>query len=56
MLLVLALFYASAHLLTGRYTWARAVAWLESDIGDQHRFPERTVPAGDRVSALPRGP
>lgn len=47
--------YLAAHLLTGRYAWARAVAWLESDIGDQHRFPAREVPAGDEVSPLPPG-
>jgi CubicO group peptidase (beta-lactamase class C family) len=55
-LLVLGLLYASAHLLTGRYAWARAVAWTESDIGDQHRFPARTIEAGPDVSPLPTGP
>lgn len=48
--------YLAAHLLTGRYAWARAVAWLESDIGDQHRFPAREVPADVDVSPLRRGP
>lgn len=56
LLVVLALLYGAAHLLTGRYAWARAVAWLESDIGDQQRFPARTVEAGDQVSPLPVGP
>ncbi len=50
------LLLVSAHLLDGRYAWARAVAWGESDVGDQFRFPARTIPAGDQVSALPRGP
>ena len=47
--------YGAAHLLDGRYAWARAVAWGESDTGDQLRFPARTVPAGDEVSPLPTG-
>ena len=56
LVLLLAAFYGSAQLLTGRYAWARAVAWTESDIGDQHRFPARTIRAGDEVSPLPTGP
>ena len=56
LVLLLGLLYGSAHLLTGRYAWARAVAWLESDIGDQQRFPARTVPNGDEVSQLLTGP
>ena len=56
LLVVLGGTYLAAHLLTGRFAWARAVAWLESDIGDQRRFPAREVPAGDDVSPLPRGP
>jgi CubicO group peptidase (beta-lactamase class C family) len=48
--------FAAAHLLTGRYAWARAVAWQESDVEDQFRFPARTVPAGERTSPLPAGP
>lgn len=47
--------YGAAHLLTGRYAWARAVAWGESDTADQFRFPERTIPAGTDVSPLPAG-
>ncbi len=53
---VLAAFYGSAHLLTGRYAWARAVAWGVSDVGDQDRFPARTIEAGAQVSPLPTGP
>lgn len=55
-LVLVAATYGAAHLLTDRYAWARAVAWLESDIGDRHRFPARTVAAGDRASALAPGP
>ena len=47
--------YGAAHLLAGRYAWARAVAWGESDTGDQFRFPARDVPAGTEVSPLPPG-
>ena len=56
LLLGAAAFYGAAHLLDGRYAWARAVAWGESDTGDQFRFPARTVPAGDDSRPLPRGP
>ena len=56
LLLGAAAVYGAAHLLDGRYAWARAVAWGESDTGDQFRFPARTVPAGDDSRPLPRGP
>jgi CubicO group peptidase (beta-lactamase class C family) len=56
LVLLLGLVYGAAHLLTGRYAWARAVAWMESDVEDQFRFPARTVPAGQPVSQLPTGP
>lgn len=56
LVLLLGAVYGSAHLLDGRYAWARAVSWMESDIGDQHRFPARTIEAGDEVSELPTGP
>jgi CubicO group peptidase (beta-lactamase class C family) len=48
--------YGSAHLLDGRYAWARAVAWGESDAGDQFRFPSRSIDAGGSVSPLLGGP
>ncbi len=44
--LVFALLLAAwlgAHALTGRYGWARAIAWLGSDVGDQYRFPSRAI-------------
>ena len=56
LLVLLGTAHLAAHLLTGRYAWAWAVAWLESDIGDQHRFPAREVAAGLDVSPLRRGP
>ena len=29
--------------------------WREADVGDQYRFPARTIPAGDDASSLPAG-
>lgn len=52
--LVLASF-GTAHLLTADFAWARAVAWQESDVEDQFRFPARIVQTGDEVSPLPKG-
>ncbi|MGN6578356.1 MAG: hypothetical protein ACTHKG_21985, partial [Nocardioides sp.] len=48
--------YGGVHLLTSRFAWARSVAWMESDVGDQHRFPAREILTADRASALPKGP
>jgi CubicO group peptidase (beta-lactamase class C family) len=47
--------YVWAWLSTDDSTIARALIWRESDVGDQHRFPARRVPAGVHPSALPRG-
>ena len=47
--------FGSAQLLTDEFAWARTLAWFESDVDDQFRFPSREIPAGDDVSALPRG-
>jgi CubicO group peptidase (beta-lactamase class C family) len=52
---VTALVYGSAHLLTDRFAWARAVAWGESDVDDRFRFPERLVAKGASTSPLPPG-
>jgi CubicO group peptidase (beta-lactamase class C family) len=51
-----------ALLVVGVYAWAwasldrssiaRAMLWREADVGDQHRFPARTIPAGDEASPL----
>jgi CubicO group peptidase (beta-lactamase class C family) len=48
--------YAWARLSTDRSTIARALIWREADVGDQHRFPSRPIPAGGHASALPAGP
>jgi CubicO group peptidase (beta-lactamase class C family) len=54
-----------ALLVVGMYAWAwasldrssiaRAMLWREADVGDQYRFPARTIPAGDGASPLPAG-
>jgi CubicO group peptidase (beta-lactamase class C family) len=44
--------YAWAWLSTDDSTIARAMIWRESDVGDQHRFPARRIPAGARASPL----
>jgi CubicO group peptidase (beta-lactamase class C family) len=47
--------YGWAWSSTDESTIARAVVWRESDVGDQHRFPARRIPAGGRVSPLRTG-
>jgi CubicO group peptidase (beta-lactamase class C family) len=42
-------------LSTDESTIARAIIWRESDVGDQHRFPSRRIPAGAHASLLPAG-
>lgn len=44
--LALAVVVGASHLLAQRSATARAIAWMESDIGDQARFPSRVVAAG----------
>lgn len=54
-----------ALLVVGVYAWAwasldrssiaRAMLWREADVGDQYRFPARTIPTGDEASPLPAG-
>jgi CubicO group peptidase (beta-lactamase class C family) len=44
--------YVWAWLSTDESTFARALVWRESDVGDQHRFPARRIPAGARTSPL----
>jgi CubicO group peptidase (beta-lactamase class C family) len=44
-----------AWLSTDRSTIARALIWREADVGDQHRFPSRLIPAGGPASVLPAG-
>jgi CubicO group peptidase (beta-lactamase class C family) len=47
--------YGWAWSSTDESTIARAVMWRESDVGDQHRFPARGIPAGARASPLRAG-
>jgi CubicO group peptidase (beta-lactamase class C family) len=47
--------YVWARFSTDDSTLARALIWRESDVGDQHRFPARRIPAGARASPLPSG-
>ena len=47
--------YGWAWSSTDESTIARAVVWRESDVGDQHRFPARRIPAGARVGPLRAG-
>jgi CubicO group peptidase (beta-lactamase class C family) len=47
--------YGWAWLSTDESTIARAIIWRESDVGDQHRFPSRRIPAGAHASLLPAG-
>ena len=56
-LLVVALLgvYGWAWSSTDESTMARALIWRESDVGDQHRFPARRIPASTRTSSLRAG-
>jgi CubicO group peptidase (beta-lactamase class C family) len=45
--------YAWAWSSTDDSTFARALIWRESDVGDQHRFPARRILTGARASPLP---
>ena len=47
--------YGVAWATTARYGASRAVAWLEADTGDIHRFPARVVAAGGEPVELPVG-
>ena len=47
--------YAWAWSSTDESTFARALIWRESDVGDQQRFPARRIPAGARMSPLRAG-
>jgi CubicO group peptidase (beta-lactamase class C family) len=47
--------YLWARSSTDESTFARALIWRESDVGDQHRFPARRIPAGGRASPLRAG-
>jgi CubicO group peptidase (beta-lactamase class C family) len=47
--------YVWAWSSTDDSTFARALIWRESDVGDQRRFPVRRIPTGARASPLPAG-
>jgi CubicO group peptidase (beta-lactamase class C family) len=47
--------YVWALSSTDESTFARALVWRESDVGDQQRFPARRVPAAGRASPLRAG-
>jgi CubicO group peptidase (beta-lactamase class C family) len=47
--------YAWAWSSTDSSTFARALMWRESDVGDQHRFPAREIPASAHASPLRAG-
>lgn len=51
---VLAL-YGWAWLSTDRSSIARAMWWMEADVGDRLRFPSRPIRAGEEASPLPSG-
>jgi hypothetical protein len=44
--------YGWAWLSTDRSTVARAMIWMDADVGDQDRFPSRTIAAGGFVTSL----
>jgi CubicO group peptidase (beta-lactamase class C family) len=54
--LLVAAVYGWAWASVDRSSIARAVWWTEADVGDQFRFPARTIPAGTEVSPLQAGP
>jgi CubicO group peptidase (beta-lactamase class C family) len=47
--------YAWAWASLDGYSIARAMWWREADVGDQYRFPARTIPAGENARPLPAG-
>ena len=47
--------YGWAWLSLDRSAAARAMLWMDADVGDQVRFPSRVIPAGSVASLLPRG-
>jgi CubicO group peptidase (beta-lactamase class C family) len=44
-----------AWLSTDSSTVARALVWMEADVGDQDRFPARDIPAAENASRLRAG-
>jgi CubicO group peptidase (beta-lactamase class C family) len=53
--LLVVLVYAWAWSSVDSSATARAMVWFDADVGDQHRFPSRRIPAGEESSPLPAG-
>ena len=47
--------YGWAWASLDRSAMARAMIWMDADVGDQERFPSRPIRAGSEPSALPAG-
>jgi CubicO group peptidase (beta-lactamase class C family) len=54
-LLIVAAVYGWAWASVDRSSIARAMWWMGADVGDQHRFPARSIPAGGDASPLLAG-
>jgi CubicO group peptidase (beta-lactamase class C family) len=55
LVLLVAAVYGWAWASLDRSSIARAMWWTEADVGDQYRFPARTIHTGDEVSPLAAG-
>jgi CubicO group peptidase (beta-lactamase class C family) len=55
LLVVMVGVYGWAWSSVDRSTTARAIWWRDADVGDQHRFPARPIPAAAAASPLPTG-
>jgi CubicO group peptidase (beta-lactamase class C family) len=55
LVLGMAAVYGWAWLSVDTSTTARAMIWMDADVGDQHRFPSRVIPAGEDANPLPVG-
>ena len=55
-MIVVGAVFVWAWLSTDTSTIARALIWMEADVGDQQRFSARAIPAGRRASPLAAGP
>jgi CubicO group peptidase (beta-lactamase class C family) len=55
LILVVFVVFAWARSSVDSSTIARAMTWFDADVGDQHRFPSRSIPAGGEASPLPVG-
>jgi CubicO group peptidase (beta-lactamase class C family) len=55
LVLSVAALYGWALVSTERSSIARAMVWMDADVGDRFRFPARDIPTGDDPSPLPSG-